>query len=77
MQKRRSNKILLDPPVRPDVRPITGLKMQGNRIVGLDRPVKPFKFFPFCEWCQCNHPYNEHTKKLPELDAEGHPIPEW
>lgn len=65
-------------PVRPDVRPmIPGLKMEGNRIIGLGHPVKSFVVLPFCEWCQEKHEYGEHSRKPPIIDADGHPIPDY
>jgi len=76
-EKNKERMRLLRHPVQPVVQPIQGLKMEGNRIVGLDRPVKPMVVLPFCEWCQVNHEYGEHVKPPPKIDADGHTIPDY
>ena len=85
-EKNRERMRELRHPVQPSVQPKQAKSVQPKVIPGLikgqdglyrlKKPVKTLNL-PFCEWCQCNHPYNEHIKKLPELDADGRLIPEW
>ncbi len=75
MRKKRAT--LLDP-VRPAVRPvISGLIMDGNRIVGLANKPTPTAILTWCDWCQTSHEPNSHVRPLPEVDADGHIIPDF
>jgi hypothetical protein len=57
--------------------PIPGLIMEGNKIVGVSKPPQTSLPTPYCPFCAVSHPFNQHIKPLPELDAEGRVIPEY
>jgi hypothetical protein len=89
MRRRRSNTAKLVRPVRPIE--IPGLRIDGNKILGLDRissptmPDQPSNVAPLYD--STIHGPGDRVRVLqgkkfievtvPEIDADGHPIGEW
>jgi len=82
MRKRRATmpvRPVLDPSVRPVG--ILGLRMDGNKILGLDKTATPTMpkerppvYNPVVSKPGDKVIYNGQVVTVPELDADGHPI---